>query len=280
MPPVFVLLWSTGFVGAKFGLPYAEPFTFLAMRLAIAGTVMTAIALYTRAPWPRRFSEVRDAVIVGVLLHGIYLGGVFLAISLGSGAGITAVITGLQPLLTATFAISFLKEPLSGRQILGLLIGLVGLVLVVWTGQDAGPWGGIIACFASLLGITVATLYQKRFGASRDLRTDSAIQMMAAFVLFAPLSLIFETGDVQWSTPFILTLAWLAIPMSIGTFNLLNLMIRWGAVARVTSVFYLVPPTVAIESWLLFGETLSLRQVAGMALAALGVALVARRKKA
>lgn len=279
MPPVFVFLWSTGFVGAKFGLPYAEPFTFLSMRFAIAGAVMVAIALYARAPWPRSFAEYRDAAVVGVLLHGIYLGGVFFGISLGTGAGVTAVITGLQPILTALFAIPFLGERLSKGQMAGLVIGLVGLILVVWTEQVTGPWGGIVACFSGLLAITVATLYQKKFGASRDMRTASAVQLIAAFLFITPVALWFETGVVEWTQPFILTLAWLAIPMSIGTFNLLNLMIRWGAVAKVTSVFYLVPPVVALESWFLFGETLSLRQGIGMGLAALGVALVIRQKK-
>lgn len=279
MPPVFVFLWSTGFVGAKFGLPYAEPFTFLYIRMAIAGVAMVFICFYVRAPWPRTFAEYRDAAVVGILLHGVYLGGVFLGISLGTGAGVTAVITGLQPLLTALFAIPFLGERLTKAQLVGLVIGLIGLVLVVWTGQDTGPWGGIVACVSALLGITVATLYQKKFGASRDMRTASAIQLIAGFLFLAPIALYFETGVIEWNQSFILTLAWLAIPMSIGTFNLLNLMIRWGAVAKVTSVFYMVPPVVALESWHLFGETLSLRQGAGMLLAGLGVALVIRQKK-
>lgn len=279
MPPVFVFMWSTGFVGAKFGLPSAEPFTFLSIRLAIATLAMVAICVYAGARWPRSFAEYRDAVVVGILLHGFYLGGVFLAISLGTAAGITAVITGLQPILTALFAIPFLGERLTRTQLIGLVTGLIGLVLVVWTRDESGPWFGVLSCFASLLGITVATLYQKKFGASRDLRTASAIQIFAAFVLMTVLALVFETGTIDWNLPFTLTLLWLAIPMSIGTFNLLNLMIRWGAVAKVTSVFYMVPPVVAIESWFLFQETLSLRQGAGMILAALGVALVLRQKK-
>ena len=279
MPPVFVLLWSTGFIGSKFGLPYAEPFTFLSLRFAIAGTTISLIALYVRAPWPRTFVEIRDAVIVGVLLHGIYLGGVFLGISLGTGAGISAVITGLQPLLTAALAIPFLGSRVTKRQVIGLVLGFSGLVMVVWTGQGGGPWGGIVSCISALLGITIATLYQKKFGSGRDLRTSLAVQLIAAFLILSPLALIFESGEVIWSNEFIFALLWLALPMSIGTFSLLQVMIRWGAIEKVTSLFYLVPPVVVIESWFLFGETLNMRQGAGMLFATLGVALVAARIK-
>ena len=279
MPPVFVLLWSTGFIGSKFGLPYAEPFTFLSLRFGIAAIVMALIAMAVRAPWPRTFAEYRDAIVVGLLLHGVYLGGVFLGISLGTGAGITAVITGLQPLLTAALAVPFLSERVSPIQTGGLMLGFSGLVLVVWTGEGTGPWGGIVACLSALVGITIATLYQKRFAKHRDLRTSSTIQLIAGFLLVAPAAIIFETRNVDWSNEFIFALLWLAIPMSIGTFSLLNLMIRWGAVAKVTSLFYLVPPVVVLESWFLFGETLNLRQAAGMVLAALGVVLVASNRK-
>ncbi len=279
MPPVFVLLWSTGFIGSKYGMPYAEPFTFLALRFGIAAVAMTAIAVIGRAPWPRTFTEYRDAIVVGLLLHGVYLGGVFLGISLGTGAGISAVITGLQPLLTAALAIPFLGERISRVQTVGLLIGFSGLVLVVWTGQGTGPWGGIVACLSALLAITVSTLYQKRFAAKRDLRTSSAVQLFAAFLLLTSAAFFFETRVVTWSPEFTIALLWLALPMSVGTFSLLNIMIRWGAVAKVTSLFYLVPPVVVLESWFLFGETLNLRQGAGMVFAALGVALVASTRR-
>ena len=279
MPPVFVLLWSTGFIGSKYGLPYAEPFTFLSLRFAIAATALTLLSLYARAPWPNTFVQIRDAVIVGILLHGIYLGGVFLGISLGTGAGISAVITGLQPILTAALAIPFLAERVSKKQSIGLIIGFSGLVLVVWTGQGAGPWAGVVACISALLGITLATLYQKRFASGRDLRTSSAVQLITAFICVFPIAFIFETREVMWTGEFIFALTWLALPMSVGTFSLLQLMIRYGAVAKVTSLFYLVPPVVVIESWFLFDETLDLHQGAGMILAALGVALVAARKK-
>lgn len=279
MPPVFVLLWSTGFIGTKFGLPFAEPFTFLSLRFAIAATALTLLSLYVRAPWPNTFVQIRDAVIVGVLLHGTYLGGVFLGISLGTGAGISAMITGLQPILTAALAIPLLAERISKKQMTGLIIGFTGLVLVVWTGQGTGPWAGVGACLSALLGITIATLYQKRFASKCDLRTSSSVQLIAAFLCVLPIALIFESCDVMWTGEFIFALAWLALPMSVGTFSLLQLMIRYGAVAKITSLFYLVPPVVVIESWFLFGETLDLQQGAGMVLATCGVALVVAPKK-
>lgn len=279
MPPVFVLLWSTGFIFSKLGQAYVEPFTFMTLRFAIASIAIILISVLWRAPWPRTFSEYRDAVVVGLLLHGIYLGGVFLAISLGTGAGITSVITGLQPILTAAFAIPFLGERLSARQTFGLGLGFAGLVLVVWTGQGAGPWTGIAASLAALIGITVATLYQKRFAGSRDIRTSSAIQLIAALIFSSILAFTFETREVIWSNEFIFALLWLAIPMSVGTFSLYHLMIRWGAVAKVTSVFYMVPPVVVIESYFLFDETLNLRQGVGILFATLGVAMVTARRK-
>jgi len=279
MPPVFVLLWSTGFIFSKLGQAYVEPFTFMVLRFAVAGAVIVLISVLCRAPWPRTFVEYRDAAVVGILLHGIYLGGVFLAISQGTGAGITSVITGLQPILTAAIAIPFLGERITPRQTIGLGLGFFGLVLVVWTGQGAGPWTGIAASLAALVGITLATLYQKRFAGSRDIRTSSAIQIIAALVFSLVLAFSFETRDVIWSNEFIFALLWLAIPMSLGTFSLYHLMIRWGAVAKVSSVFYMVPPVVVIESWFLFDETLNLRQGIGMVFATLGVAMVTVARK-
>ncbi len=279
MPPVFVLLWSTGFIFSKLGQVYVEPFTFMVLRFAIASIAIVLIALIWRAPWPRTFAEYRDAIVVGILLHGIYLGGVFLAISLGTGAGITSVITGLQPILTAAFAIPFLGEHITRRQTIGLGLGFSGLVLVVWTGQGAGPWTGIAASLAALVSITIATLYQKRYAGSRDIRTSSAIQLIAALIFSCILAFTFETREIIWSNEFIFALLWLAIPMSVGTFTLYHLMIRWGAVAKVTSVFYMVPPVVVIESYFLFGEKLNLRQGLGIVFATLGVAMVTARRK-
>jgi drug/metabolite transporter (DMT)-like permease len=204
---------------------------------------------------------------------------VFLGISLGTGAGVSAMITGLQPILAATLAIPLMVERISKIQMLGLVIGFIGLVLVVWVGQGPGSWAGVAACFSALAGITLATLYQKRFASGCDLRTSSAIQLIAAFMCVFPIALVFESRNVMWTGEFLFALTWLALPMSVGTFSLLQIMIRYGAVAKVTSLFYLVPPVVAIESWFLFNETLNLYQGVGMVFATCGVALIVTQKK-
>ena len=278
MPPVFVLLWSTGFIGARWGLPYAEPFTFLAVRFAIAAALFALIAIASGAQWPKSFREFRDAAIVGILLNGTYLTGVFWAIDHGTPTAIAAIVVGIQPLLTAALAIPILGERLNAVQWGGLLLGFAGLLMVVWTGTDAGPLAGIIATVLSLLGITFGTFYQKRFGAGNDLRTASVIQQAAACAVVLVLSLLYETQEIEWSGDFIFALSWLVLVLSIGTFSLYYVLIRWGAVSKISSLFYLVPPVVAIDAWLFFDEILSLRQIAGMVLTAAGVALVTRTK--
>lgn len=276
MPTVFVLLWSTGFIGAKWGLPYAEPFTFLAIRFGIAAVLFAIIVLASRAPWPTSGREFCDSVIVGLLMHGAYLGGVFWAISQGTPAGITAIVVGAQPLLTAAFAFPLLGEKLNKPQWCGLIMGFAGLVLVVWKGVGIGPWSGIFASILALLGITFGTFYQKRFATGTNLRAASCIQQAAACLLLLFLAFSLETREVQWTGDFIFALTWLVIVLSIGTFTLYYFLIGRGAVSKVSSLFYLVPPVVALDAWLLFDETLEIRQIAGMILAAAGVALVTR----
>jgi drug/metabolite transporter (DMT)-like permease len=276
MPTVFVLLWSTGFIGAKWGLPYAEPFTFLSIRFGIAALLFASIVVVTKAPWPKSFSEVRDSVIVGLLMHGAYLGGVFWAIRQGTPAGITAIVVGAQPLLTATLAYPLLRERLNRTQWCGLVMGFGGLVLVVWKGAGIGPWSGILASVVALLGITIGTFYQKRFGSGTNLRAASCIQQAAACVLLTVLAFSLETRSVQWTGDFIFALTWLVVVLSIGTFTLYYFLIGRGAVSKVSSLFYLVPPVVALDAWLLFDETLEMHQIGGMILAASGVALVTR----
>jgi len=278
MPWVFVALWSTGFIGAKWGLPYAEPFTFLAIRFAIAAILFGLIAILSGARWPPTISEFRHAAVVGILLNGTYLGGVFWAIDRGTPASIAAIVVGTQPLLTAALARPFLGERLNRMQWAGLLLGFVGLVLVVWKGREAGvntgPLSGIVATVFALVGITLGTFYQKRFGGVNDLRTASCIQQASACGVLTILAFAFETRDIQWTGDFFFALVWLVIVLSIGTFSLYYLLIRRGAVSRVASLFYLVPPVVAIDAWFLFGELLTGRQLFGMALAAFGVFLV------
>ena len=282
MPTLLVFLWSTGFIGAKFGLPYAEPFTFVAWRFAIAATILTAYALWTRAPWPRSGREIVQTAIVGVLLHGTYLTAVFVAIHKGTPAWVASLLTGLHPMLTALLAGTTLGERIRPLQWFGFVLGLAGVALVLWpddAAEMAIPLFGIIACAIGLMTLTSGTLVQKRFGAATDLRTGQAIQQMAAFALVLPCALIFETNEIQWTGEFIFALSWLTGVLSIGMFTLLYTMIRRGAASKVASLFYLVPPVVAVESYFLFGETVSPQQMVGMVLAGIAVAMVTREPK-
>ncbi len=275
-PGIFVLLWSTGFVGARLGLPFAEPFTFLALRFTILTVVLSLIALLWRAPWPKDLREAGHIAIVGLLMHGSYLGGVFWAISQGVPAAIAALIVGVQPVLTAVAAGPYLGEKVNTRQWVGLLIGFCGVALVV--GDDIGGGGGsaagIVVCVVSLLGITVGTLYQKRHAQGMDLRSGSAIQFAAASIPMAALSLAFEGGHIEWTGEFIFALGWLVVVLSLGAMTLLYMLIRQGAASKVASLFYLVPPVVALEAWLIFDETLDPGDIIGMAVAMTAVALV------
>ncbi|MGQ9368507.1 DMT family transporter [Azospirillum sp. A39] len=279
MPGVFVVLWSTGFIGAKYGLPYAEPVTFLLVRMAIVAAVLAVVAVATGARWPGSAREAWHIAVAGLLVHGVYLGGVFCAIAKGVPAGVTAVIVGLQPLLTAALAGWLLGERVSARQWGGLLLGLAGVVLVVRDKLvlDAGHLAGIGLALAALVGITVGTLYQKRHCTGMDLRTGAAIQYAATAAVFGVLAPLTESMRIQWTGEFVFALLWLTFVLSVGAIFLLFVLIRRGAAARVASLFYLVPPVTALIAWLLFGERLGPLALAGMGLAVAGVALVNRR---
>ena len=281
MPGLFVLLWSTGFVSAKFGLPYAEPLTFLLLRFLLVVVLMLPLALAMRAVWPRSLAQVGHVAVVGVLMQGGYLGGVFCSIHLGMSAGVSALIVGIQPILTAFASAPLFGERLHARQWSGLVLGFGGVLLVV-TGRSALSGITLATLALSLLAlasITAGTLYQKRYCGVVDLRTGSVIQFCAAGVVVLPLALAFETMRVHWSVEFICTLAWLALVLSIGAISLLYILIRKGAATKVASLFYLVPPTTALMAYAMFGETLSATAMAGMMLAAAGVALVVYRRR-
>jgi drug/metabolite transporter (DMT)-like permease len=278
IPALFVVLWSTGFIGARLGRPYAGPLTFLALRYALAAGLLTLIALATRAPWPRRSAEVGHYAVAGLLIHGVYLGGVFVGISLGVEAGVAALIVGLQPLLTSALA-SALGERVRPLQWAGLGLGFLGLTLVLARKLGQGPGSGLggLACIAALLGITVGTLYQKRHCAGMDLRTGSVVQFLASGLVTAPLALLFEAFRIAWSSEFVFALLWLVLVLSLGAVSLLYVLIRRGAAAQVASLFFLVPPCTALIAWPLFGETLGPLALVGMALTGAGVALASRR---
>jgi drug/metabolite transporter (DMT)-like permease len=278
MPAIFVLLWSTGFIGAKLGLPYAEPLTFLLLRYAVLSVLLVAVSLIWRAPWPSDWRAVFHIAAAGLLVHATYLGGVFVAIGYGISAGVTALVVGLQPLLTAFIAGSFLGETISLKQWSGLLLGFLGVSLVVAqkVSFDSMQGLGLLAALIGLLGITLGTLYQKKHGGGMDLRTGSAIQYIASALVMLAVAPLFETMKVVWSGEFIFALSWLVLVLSIGAISLLFLMIRRGAASKVASLFYLTPPVTAIIAFFLFGETLGLLSLVGMAVTVVGVALVVR----
>jgi len=280
VPALFVVLWSTGFIGARLGLPHAGPLTFLALRYGLAAGLLVLVALATRASWPRRPAEIGHYAVAGLLVHGVYLGGVFIGISLGVEAGVSALIVGLQPLLTAALARVSLGERVAPRQWVGLGLGLLGVALVLARklGQGPGDALGGLACIAALFGITLGTLYQKRFCAGMDLRTGSVVQFIAAGLVTAPLALLFEGFRVAWTGEFVFALLWLVLVLSLGAVSLLYVLIRRGAAAEVASLFFLVPPCTALIAWPLFGERLGPLALIGMALTAAGVALASRAR--
>ena len=280
-PLLFVFLWSTGFIGAKYGLPYAEPLSFLFVRYLAVISLMTAIALLTRAPWPKEPRQWLHIGVSGLLVHAVYLGGVFIAIKQGLPAGVTALVVGMQPLLTALGAGWLLGERVVGRQWLGLALGFIGVALVV-----SGKFGDMTAigpmllpAVCALLGITCGTLYQKRYCARFDLRTGSIIQFVPTALATLSAILLFEGFHVDWSGDFIFALAWLVLVLSIGAISLLNLLIRSGSAVNVASLFYLTPLSTALIAFLMFDEKLGWLAMLGMGLAVSGVYLVARPVK-
>ena len=279
-PFLFVFLWSTGFIGAKFGLPHAEPLSFLLVRYLLVISLLGAVVLATRAPWPAR----RDWLHIGVsglLVHALYLGGVFVAIGHGLPAGVTALVVGMQPLLTAAAAGWLLGERVVARQWLGLALGFVGVALVLASrfslNAELGPQ--LLPALLALLGITGGTLYQKRFCPKFDLRSGALIQFVPSALLTALAVLLFEDFRIDWSGEFVFALGWLVLVLSLGAISLLNLLIRSGSAVNVASLFYLTPPTTALIAFFVFGEKLTLTATIGMALAVSGVYLVARPAK-
>lgn len=278
-PFFFVFLWSTGFIGAKYGLPYAEPLSFLLTRYILVIGLMLLLALLTRAPWPRTARAWAHIAVSGILVHALYLGGVFVAIKHGLPAGVTALVVGMQPLLTAALAGWLLGEQVNRKQWLGLALGFIGVLLVV-AGKfgDASLGNMLWPAVAALFGITAGTLYQKRYCPGFDLRSGSVIQFVPSALLTAAVVLLGEGYQVEWTGDFVFALAWLVLVLSIGAISLLNLLIRSGSAVNVASLFYLTPPTTALIAWAMFGERLSGQALCGMVLAVSGVYLVGRAK--
>ena len=277
-PAAFVFLWSTGFVGVKLGVPYAEPFTFLALRFGTTTLLVGGVMLTMGARLPRDPRQIGHAAVVGILLHFAYITGVLEALRHGVSAGVVALVAGLQPLLTAALAGRLLGERVKLLQWIGLMLGFAGVGLVVYdklsiAEATVAGFGFAALC---LCGVTAGTLYQKRFCSAIDLRSSIVVQIGTAALLSVALAAFTERFAVDWTGEFVFALLWLAIVVSIGAFSLFILMLRRGEAARVTSLFYLTPPTTAVMGWLLFDETLGPLALAGMAVAVAGVALANR----
>jgi len=276
MPVLFVLLWATGFIGARYAMPWAEPFAFLAVRFALAALILAGIVLAMGHKWPAR-KQAMHAVIAGVLTHGLYLGGVFWSIHKGLPAGISALIAGLQPLVTVLLAAWLLGERVTARQMAGLAVGLVGVVLVLWpklgvTGAGINA-ATLTASLIALIAICAGTVWQKRHSGGDSLIAGAAWQYVGASIVMAAASLLTETGEFTITGELIFAMVWLTLVLSIGAIFLLMVMIRQGEISRVASLFYLVPAVTAVIAWFLFGESLTVVQLIGMGIATLGVAL-------
>ncbi|MCJ0763816.1 DMT family transporter [Variovorax terrae] len=276
MPAVFVLIWSTGFIVARYGMPHAPPLSFLAVRYFLSVLCFAVWALLARAAFPAGLRQWQHLAVTGVLMHAGYLGGVWAAIKLGMGAGLVALLVGLQPVLTAVW-VSSRGGQVSARQWGGLALGFAGLALVVWQKLGLGEIHGLnfMLALGALLSITAGTLYQKRFVAPCDVRTASFVQLAAAFVVTLPLAL-WETEPMRWNAELAGAMAWSVLALTLGGSSLLYLLIQRGAATAVTSLLYLVPPCTALMAWLLFAEPITGFTVAGMALTAFGVSLVVR----
>ncbi len=283
MPSVFVLIWSTGFIVARYGMPHAPPLSFLAMRYALSILCFLPWIVWAGVKWPTSRVQWLHLSVVGVLMHAGYLGGVWAAVKAGMGSGLSALIVGLQPVLTAIWLSTMggAQGQVSRRQWLGLLLGFAGLVLVVWRklvegspGDQANAQNLAYAVFA-LVAITAGTLYQKRHVQACDVRTANTVQLIAAFIVTLPLALL-ETESMRFTGEFLGAMAWSVLGLTLGGSSLLYMLIQRGAAASVTSLMYLVPPTTAVMAWLLFGEPFTALTVAGIALTAFGVSLVVR----
>lgn len=276
-PAVFVLIWSTGFIVARFGMPYAPPLSFLAWRYAFSIACFLPWILVARVPWPVGSRQWAHLGVTGLLMHALYLGGVWAAVKAGMGSGLSALIVGLQPVLTAVW-LSASGARVTRRQWLGLLLGLAGLALVVsrkfGQGGEANALNLSLAG-AALLGITVGTLYQKRFVKPCDVRSANTVQLLAALLATLPLALL-ETAPMQWNAALMGAMAWSVLALTLGGSSLLYLLIQRGAATSVTSLMYLVPVATAVLAWVLFDEPITLITCAGIGLTALGVSLVVR----
>jgi drug/metabolite transporter (DMT)-like permease len=284
VPLIFTFLWSSGWIVAGYSARYADALTFLAVRFACAAVLIAGLALAMGAPWPKGRRAILDCVVTGVLLHAAYLGGVWWAVRHGLPAGISGLIAGLQPILTALFAPFLLGERISLLRWAGIVCGFIGIALVLEpkiVGVDsAALWAVLVPVainVAAMFAVTFGSFYQKARVVTGDLRTVTAVQYTAAFLVTLPFAYALEPMRIEWNLTMAFVLAWSVLALSLGGIGLYLFMIRRGEVSRIATFLYLVPATVAVEAWLLFGEALSPIQIAGMAVTILGVALASRK---
>ncbi len=269
---LFVVLWSTGFIGARLGLPHSEPLTFLLVRYLLVLALLLVLAVLSKAPWPAQRRDWFHIGVAGLLIHGIYLGGVFIAISMGLPAGVAALVAGLQPLLVAIGAGLFLRETVVPRQWLGLVLGLAGVALVLENKLGTGfELQALLPCLVSLLSITCGNLYQKRFCPQFDWRTGAVAQFVPTVVFTGVAAALTETLRIDWVPEMVFAMGWLVLVLSLGAVSLLNWLIRNNSAVNVASLFYLVPPCTAVVAWLLFGESFAGTALLGMGLVVWGV---------
>lgn len=276
-PFIFVGLWSTGFVGAKYGLPFADPFIFLSIRVFLAALILVAVSRLLRAPLAIGKSAISRSAVIGFFLHTCYLGGVFYAISVGISAGVAAVVTSLQPIIVSLIGIKVLGEKVRASQLAGLVLGLVGVVLVLGPAVDAKlPLSGVVAIFVALMGSTVATVLQKRVGSEIPILPGTAYQYMASGVVLLVAALATGGMQIEWSLKFTGAFIWLVGVLSVGAVLILLWLLNNASAAKVSSLFYLVPPATAVEAYFLFGEKVNTQGFLGIGVTALGVWLVMR----
>ena len=280
MPVVFVLIWSTGFIVARFAMPQSPPMKFLAVRYALSILCFVPWIVLAKVPWPTDRAQWQHLAVTGVLMHACYLGGVWAAVKAGMGSGLVALIVGLQPVLTA-FWLTSRGGRIARWQWLGLNLGFVGLLMVVSRKFGSGGeahWLNMALAIGALFGITIGTLYQKRFVAPCDVRTASVIQLSAALLATLPLALL-EAEAMHWNADLLGAMAWSVLALTLGGSSLLYLLIQRGAAASVTSLMYLVPPCTALMAWVLFSEPITALTIAGTLITAVGVSLVVRPPK-
>src|SRR6202162_892005 len=276
-PAIFVVLWSTGFIATKYVLHNAEPLTYLAIRMTVVVGLMAIIVAIARPQWPDQ-AGIAHSIVAGILVHGFYLGGTAVAISLSIPAGLSALIPGLQPILTSTLANRWLGERVTPMQWTGLLLGIAGVVLILHDRSMTGEAGwGWLASGVSLVSITLGTLYQRRYCGKIDWRAGNLVQYLAVMIFFAAGAWLFESNVVHWTGEFVLSLIWLAVVLSIGSIGLLYWLIRRSAATSVASLLYLVPAVTAVMAYVLFGERLDAVAISGMVACAVAVFLVNRR---